>query len=153
MNGKPVSRRDFVRLAAAATATSAAAGPFFHFSAHGRLAPWRDRHFPQVAAGPPRTLKIAKWAHFLPEYDAWFEGVLAAEWGRRHDTEVIVDRIPIEEIGARRPVDLAPARMRGAGVAYPVAADREIGPRIGQQAIAAPSHAANSSRNILALRK
>lgn len=95
MKGKQVSqvsRRDFVRLAAAA-ATSAAAGPFFHVSAR--------------AAGPPRTLRIAKWAHFLPEYDAWFEGTLAREWGRRHDTEVIVDRIPIEEIGARAAAEAA----------------------------------------------
>ena len=45
-----------------------------------------------------KTLRIAKWAHFLPEFDQWFTGNLAAEWGKRHDTEVTVDVIPIEKI-------------------------------------------------------
>jgi multiple sugar transport system substrate-binding protein len=90
MRGKQVSRRDFVKLAAAA----AAAGPFFHFSA-------------RAAAAPPRTLRVAKWAHFLPEYDAWFEGVLAKEWGRQHETQVIVDHIPVEEVAARASAEAA----------------------------------------------
>jgi len=79
--GKQVSRRDFVKLAAA----GAAVGPFLRF--------------PSGAFGQPsraKTLRIAKWAHFLPEYDRWFEGVLAREWGARHDTEVIVDHVPVE---------------------------------------------------------
>jgi len=77
------SRRDFLRLAA----TTAAFGPFFIFP---------DR----VLAGQS-TLKIAKWAHFLPEFDQWFAKVMAAEWGKRNDTKVIVDLVPVEEIRAR----------------------------------------------------
>src|SRR5712692_8437270 len=77
------SRRNFIRLAA----TAAAAGPFFNF--------------PARAFAGQKQLKIAKWAHFLPEYDQWFEDVLTKEWGTQHDTRVIVDLIPIEEIGAR----------------------------------------------------
>ena len=72
------SRRDVVRLAAA----TAAVGPFVAF--------------PDRTLASQQTLKIAKWAHFLPDYDAWFAGVLAKEWGRQHDTNVVVDHIPVE---------------------------------------------------------
>src|SRR5712691_11516689 len=90
--GKQVSRRDFVRLAAA----GAAAGPFLRFPSGA---------FGQQSRG--KTLRIAKWAHFLPEYDRWFEGVLAREWGERHDTEVIVDHVPVEEVAARAAAEAA----------------------------------------------
>lgn len=35
--------------------------------------------FPLRAIASQPTLKIAKWAHFLPEFDTWFEG-WANEW-------------------------------------------------------------------------
>jgi multiple sugar transport system substrate-binding protein len=79
---KRVSRRDFIRLAASA----AALGPFFTF--------------PQRALANQETLKIAKWSHFLPEFDLWFEG-MAKEWGKQHETKVTVDNIAIEQIWAR----------------------------------------------------
>lgn len=82
------SRRHFIRLAAAA----AAAGPFFTF--------------PDRALASQKILKIAKWAHFLPEYDAWFEDGLAREWGQRHDTKVLLDLIPIEQIRARAGIEI-----------------------------------------------
>jgi multiple sugar transport system substrate-binding protein len=75
------SRRDFLKLAAI---SAAAFGPFFLF--------------PDRALASQKTLKIAKWAHFLPGYDAWFANGLAQEWGKQHDTKVVVDFIPIEEI-------------------------------------------------------
>jgi multiple sugar transport system substrate-binding protein len=78
----PFPRRDFIKLAASA----AAVGPFFNFS-HRVL-------------GNPKTLKIAKWAHFLPEYDAWFETEWAKPWGEKNNTTVIVDNIPIERVHA-----------------------------------------------------
>ncbi len=78
-----VSRRDFLK-AAAISAT--ALGPFCLF--------------PERSRAQQKTLKIAKWAHFLPEYDRWFEDVLAREWGEQHDTRVIVDLIPAEQISA-----------------------------------------------------
>jgi multiple sugar transport system substrate-binding protein len=84
-----LSRRGFLGLAAA----TAAGGPFFLF--------------PRRAAAQRKTLKIAKWAHPLPELDAWFEGVLAREWGERHDTRVVVDRFPVEEAGARAAAEAA----------------------------------------------
>jgi len=81
--GRNFSRRDFVRMAAG----SAAVGPFFLF--------------PDRALASQKTLKIAKWAHLLPEYDQWFQGVLAKEWGRKNDTKVVVNHIPAEEVYAR----------------------------------------------------
>src|SRR5580692_3083794 len=79
--GKQILRRDFLKLAAGA----AAVGPFF-------LSP--DR-----ALASQKTLKIAKWTHFAPEFDSWFEG-LARDWGKQHDTRITVDEIPIEKISA-----------------------------------------------------
>ena len=76
------SRRDFLRWAAGA----AAFGPFFLF--------------PQRALASQKTLKIAKWAHFLPEFDQWFVNVLAKEWGLKNDTQVTVDLIPVERVSA-----------------------------------------------------
>lgn len=76
------SRRDFLKLA-----TTAAFGPFFLF--------------PDRALASQKKLKIAKWAHFLPEYDQWFEGEVAKEWGKQNDTEVLVDHIPVEQIHTR----------------------------------------------------
>ncbi len=77
------SRRDFLKLAA----TTAAFGPFFLF--------------PDRALASQKKLKIAKWAHFLPEFDRWFVDVLAREWGNQNDTKVSVDVIPVEEIRDR----------------------------------------------------
>ena len=77
------SRRKFLKL----TAATAAFGPFFLFSPH--------------ALASERPLKIAKWGHFLPEFDEWFGKVWAKDWGKRNNAEVTVDLIPAEEIRAR----------------------------------------------------
>jgi multiple sugar transport system substrate-binding protein len=79
--GIRVSRRDFNKLAA----STAAVGPFFLFSSRTRAA--------------QKTLKIAKWSHFVPEFDPWFENV-AREWGQQHDLQVTVENIPVEKIRA-----------------------------------------------------
>lgn len=77
------SRRNFLRFAGGV----AALGPFFLFSPH--------------ALASPKRLKIAKWAHFLPEFDDWFVKVWAADWGQQNNTNVSVDVIPVEEIRDR----------------------------------------------------
>lgn len=77
------SRRDFLRLAAGA----AAFGPFFLF--------------PEHALASQKTLKIAKWAHSLPQFDQWFVNVMAKDWGTKNNTNVVVDIIPIEQIRDR----------------------------------------------------
>ena len=76
-----IPRRHFVKLAAGA----AAVGPFFLF--------------PDRALASQKNLTIAKWAHFVPEFDSWFEG-MAQDWGREHDTRVTVEEIPVEKISA-----------------------------------------------------
>jgi multiple sugar transport system substrate-binding protein len=76
------TRRDFLKLTAGAVVLC----PFFSF--------------PERAIASQPTLKIAKWAHFLPEFDLWFEG-WASEWGRQHELQVRVDEIPVENIYAR----------------------------------------------------
>jgi multiple sugar transport system substrate-binding protein len=83
------SRRDVVTLAA----VTAAAAPFVVL--------------PERTLGSMPTLKIAKWAHFLPAYDDWFASELAAEWGRQHDTRVEVDHIPVENIHAVAAAEIA----------------------------------------------
>ena len=52
------------------------------------------------------TLRIAKWAHFVPEFDVWFEGA-AREWGAQHHLKITVDRIPVEKIAAAAAVEVA----------------------------------------------
>jgi multiple sugar transport system substrate-binding protein len=86
---KMTSRRKFLKLGA----TTAAFGPFFLF--------------PDRARSQQKTLKIAHWAHFLPEYDEWFDGVYAREWGTRHDTRVEVDHIAVDQINARAAAEVA----------------------------------------------
>src|SRR5215471_11409198 len=78
---RQATRRDFLKVATAA----AAVAPVVFFP---------DRGF-----ASPATLRIAKWAHFLPEFDAWFES-MAGEWGRQHDAQVSVDEIAVEDIYA-----------------------------------------------------
>ncbi|HKE30655.1 MAG TPA: carbohydrate ABC transporter substrate-binding protein [Candidatus Angelobacter sp.] len=77
------SRRNFLKLALGASAF----GPFFLF--------------PDRAAASQKTLKIAKWAHFLPEFDQWFVNVVAKDWGTQNDTKVTVDIVPVEEVRER----------------------------------------------------
>ncbi len=92
VGGRKLPRRDFIKLASAGTA-AAALGPFLLF--------------PDRALGAQRTLKIAQWSHFVPEYDQWFAGVFAKEWGRQHDTKVIVDHVPVDKIHARAAAEAA----------------------------------------------
>jgi len=80
-NGKQVSRRSFIKQAAGV----AALGPLFRV--------------PVGAFTSDKTLKIAKWNHFVPEFDTWFEQA-ARDWGEQHNTKVVVDEIPVEQIGA-----------------------------------------------------
>ena len=86
--GKRISRRDFVKVSTAV----GAGGPFLVFSNN-------------LAFGSQNTLRIAKWSHFVPGYNAWFE-TAAADWGKQHHTRVIVDEIPVEEIRTRATVEI-----------------------------------------------
>ncbi len=48
-----------------------------------------------------KTLRILQWSHFVPGYDAWFDGVYTKAWGAKTGTEVIVDHMSTTEINAR----------------------------------------------------
>ena len=51
------------------------------------------------ARAAQKKLRIAKWAHFVPEFDVWFAS-MASEWGARHHIKVTVDVIPVEQVAA-----------------------------------------------------
>jgi multiple sugar transport system substrate-binding protein len=53
--------------------------------------------FPARSQARERTLRIAKWSHFVPQFNSWFEE-MAQEWGRQRDTTVTVDNLPMEQI-------------------------------------------------------
>ncbi len=57
--------------------------------------------FPHRALAQRRTLKIVQWSHFVPAYDKWFDETFCRQWGEKHDTNVIVDHISVNEINAR----------------------------------------------------
>ncbi len=59
------------------------------------------------AAAAKKTLRILQWSHFVPGYDAWFDGVYTKEWGAKHSTDVIVDHMAATEINARGAAEAA----------------------------------------------
>ena len=79
-----LSRRNFTRIAAGRALASA--GPFFLF--------------PARALATRKTLRIACWTHFVPEFDRWFDGEYVTRWGEQHDTTVTVDHIPVDRIAS-----------------------------------------------------
>src|SRR5262245_16647308 len=87
--GRGLSRRDIIKTASAVGV--AASAPFFHVN-------------PARAA---RTLKILQWSHFVPGYDKWFNNSYVKEWGRKNDTEVIVDNINITLVYSRAATEVA----------------------------------------------
>jgi len=90
---KPHSRREFLKLAGS---TAAAVGPFFLF--------------PERSRAQQGTLKIAHWAHFLPEYNQWFDKEYAVEWGKQHNTKVQVETIAVEDVMSRATAEVSAGR-------------------------------------------
>lgn len=89
-DARGLSRRDVIRTATAAGAV-ASVGPFFHIR-------------PARAA---QTLKILQWSHFVPAYDKWFNNEYTKEWGKKNDTEVIVDNINLALIPSRAAAEVS----------------------------------------------
>jgi multiple sugar transport system substrate-binding protein len=94
--GKSVSRRDFIK--------AAAAGVFAAGFGANIIIPGRAR-------ARRKTLKIISWGHFVPGYDKWFDKTFCKEWGEKNDTEVTVNRaafigIAAAELKARKGHDL-----------------------------------------------
>ena len=90
-----LSRREFLRLAAAAGAGVAAAG----------LTPLLRP--PRMAVAQARRLTFLHWSHFVPGFDKWFDGEYTKEWGKAHDVEVTVDHVPSAQVPARAAAEVA----------------------------------------------
>ena len=59
------------------------------------------------SAAAKKTLRILQWSHFVPGYDAWFDGVYTKEWGAKNGTDVVVDHMSATEINARGAAEAA----------------------------------------------
>jgi multiple sugar transport system substrate-binding protein len=90
--GATISRRNFVKVTGAASVV-AGIGPAFLF--------------PERAQAQQKTLKIAQWSHFVPDYDKWFDNTFTKEWGQKHNTNVTVDHINLTEIPARAAAEVS----------------------------------------------
>jgi multiple sugar transport system substrate-binding protein len=85
-----ITRRDAIKAATAAS-LAAGVGPFVHVT-------------PARAA---KTLRILQWSHFVPGYDKWFNNTYTKEWGKKNDTEVIVDNINLALIESRAAAEVS----------------------------------------------
>jgi multiple sugar transport system substrate-binding protein len=85
-----LTRRDVIKTAAGAGVV-ASVGPFFHVN----------------QARAAKTLKILQWSHFVPAYDKWFNNEYTKEWGKKNDTEVIVDNINLGLIPSRAAAEVS----------------------------------------------
>jgi len=91
-----ISRREFVKATGGGALALGAAGlgPAFLF--------------PERALAQQKTLRILQWSHFVPAYDTqWFDTVFTKEWGQKHNTNVIVDHISLNEIPARAAAEVS----------------------------------------------
>src|SRR5437667_12855428 len=93
-----LSRREFLRLAAAAGAGAAAAG----------LMPLLRP--PRMAVAQARRLTFLHWSHFVPGLDTWFDGEYTKEWRKAHEVEVTVDRVPCAQFPPRAAAGVAAGR-------------------------------------------
>jgi multiple sugar transport system substrate-binding protein len=59
-----------------------------------------------TARAARKTLKIMQWNHFVPAFDEWFNKSFTVEWGRRHDTEVIVTNVGMTSIEGRASAEI-----------------------------------------------
>ncbi len=87
-----VSRRGFLR-----TAGLSVAGASLLDMLAARRAPAQLRG---------TSLRMLKWSHFVPAYDAWFDD-FAKKWGEQNGVRVRVDHIPHLELPARYAAEFA----------------------------------------------
>jgi multiple sugar transport system substrate-binding protein len=89
-NLRGLTRRDVIRTATAA-GVAASVGPFVHVN----------------SARAAKTLRVLQWSHFVPAYDRWFNNTYTKEWGKKNDTEVIVDNINLALIESRAAAEVS----------------------------------------------
>ena len=85
-----ITRRDAIKTATSA-GIAAAVSPFVHVN----------------SARAAKTLRILQWSHFVPGYDKWFNNTYTKEWGKKNDTEVIIDNINLSLIESRAAAEVA----------------------------------------------
>lgn len=85
-----VRRRQIIQ-AAGAMGLASGLGPFFIHNANAAS----------------KTLKILQWNHFVPAYDAWFDGTYVKDWGKNNDTEVTVDHVGIPALATRAAAEVS----------------------------------------------
>src|SRR3989475_9586260 len=85
-------RRQFLKTTAAAVAGSSL------------LTMLQARQAPAQIKGT--SLRILQWSHFVPAYDAWFDGFVK-KWGEQNGVKVRIDRIPHLDLPSRFAAELA----------------------------------------------
>ena len=94
-----LSRRELLRRAGLGTAVLIYSGAAPKTSVAG-VPKFRHREL-------QKTLRIIQWRHFVPAYDTWFDNTYTKVWGRKNDTEVIVDHINLTDLPARAASEVA----------------------------------------------
>jgi multiple sugar transport system substrate-binding protein len=94
-----LSRRELLRRAGLGTAVLLYSGAAPKTSVAG-VPKFRHREL-------AKTLRIIQWRHFVPAYDTWFDNTYTKVWGRKNDTEVIVDHINLTDLPARAASEVA----------------------------------------------
>jgi multiple sugar transport system substrate-binding protein len=94
-----LSRRELLRRAGLGTAVLLYSGAAPKTSVAG-VPKFRHREL-------QKTLRIIQWRHFVPAYDTWFDNTYTKVWGRKNDTEVIVDHINLTDLPARAASEVA----------------------------------------------
>ena len=94
-----LSRRELLRRAGLGTAVLLYSGAAAKTSVAG-VPKFRHREL-------QKTLRIIQWRHFVPAYDTWFDNTYTKVWGRKNDTEVIVDHINLTDLPARAASEVA----------------------------------------------
>ncbi len=79
------SRRKFLKSTGAGIVALSSAGPLI---------------WVRNAVAADQSLSIVQWAHFVPEYDVWFDK-FAKQWGEKNKVAVTVDHVPVQDIPAR----------------------------------------------------
>lgn len=90
---RSVTRRDFLKNS---SFTAGAAG----------LAPLISAPFVSRALADNKSLSIVQWAHFVPDYDTWFDK-FAKDWGDKNKIAVTVDHIPVQNVPARAAAEVS----------------------------------------------
>jgi multiple sugar transport system substrate-binding protein len=90
---RSVTRRNFLK---DSTFAAGAAG----------LAPLISAPFVSRALADNKSLSIVQWAHFVPDYDTWFDK-FAKDWGDKNKIAVTVDHIPVQNVPARAAAEVS----------------------------------------------